>query len=187
MDHSPAPSAIATAELRTPVGRVAVAVSEAGACQIRWCTAEDLAARLGGQAGRAPERTDAVLGQLAEYFGGARRTFALPLDWRGTTQAQRAVLATLYEFVPHGSAVTYGELAALSGTGIPARAIGGIMARNPLPIVVPCHRVLGHGGLGGYSGGSGGDGLEVKRWLLTLEGVLPPTLDWDPAGLPGPP
>lgn len=187
MDLSPGSPTLATADLATPVGRVAVAVSDAGLRAIRWCSAGELADQQGvdsnvvisdGTAARA----DTVLGQLAEYFRGERREFDLPLDWGGTTETPRRVLRTLYDQVPYGTSVTYGELATLSGTGVPARAIGSIMGSNPIPIVVPCHRVLAHDGLGGYSGGAS-HGLEAKRWLLTMEGALPPTLDWSPAGL----
>ncbi|MCT2586387.1 methylated-DNA--[protein]-cysteine S-methyltransferase [Actinophytocola sp. S1-96] len=87
------------------------------------------------------------------------------------SSAQRRVLGTLYETVPYGTVVTYGELA--HRTGIPARGIGAIMGSNPIPIVVPCHRVVAGDGLGGFSGGSG---VESKRRLLTLEGYLPPGL-----------
>mgnify|MGYP001182239185 FL=1 len=63
--------------------------------------------------------------------------------------------------------------------------MGAACGRNPVPVIVPCHRVVAHDGLGGYSGGGRAyDGREVKRWLLVMEGALPPTLDWDPAGLP---
>jgi methylated-DNA-[protein]-cysteine S-methyltransferase len=86
------------------------------------------------------------------------------------------VLSTLFSTVPYGHVVTYGELAERSGTGVPARGIGSIMGSNPIPIIVPCHRVIAGSGLGGFSGG---DGVESKRWLLTLEGYLPPTLDLD--------
>jgi methylated-DNA-[protein]-cysteine S-methyltransferase len=82
--------------------------------------------------------------------------------------------------------VTYGNLASRAGLEaaddvIPARAVGQIMGSNPIPIIVPCHRVVASDGLGGYSGGAG---PEVKRWLLILEGSLPPTLDWTPAQPP---
>lgn len=187
MDLSPSSSPLATADLATPVGRVAVAVSDAGLRAIRWCSAGELAEQQGVVSGGVSagilEHADAVLGQLTEYFQGERREFDVPLDWTGVTETQRRVLRALYDRVPYGDAVTYGELAALSGTGVPARAIGSIMGSNPIPIVVPCHRVLAHDGLGGYSGGAG-HGVEAKRWLLTLEGALPPTLDWSPAGLP---
>ena len=72
--------------------------------------------------------------------------------------------------------LTYGELAARSGTGLPARAIGSIMGANPVPLVIPCHRVVAGDGLGGYSGGEPGQEIATKRWLLELEGALPPTL-----------
>ncbi|MPY98265.1 MAG: methylated-DNA--[protein]-cysteine S-methyltransferase [Actinophytocola sp.] len=176
MTRSPG-STLATADLATPVGRVAVAVSDAGVRAIRWRSAGELAEDASNDG-----RTDVVLAQLQEYFAGERRAFDVPLDWDGVTTTQRQVLQALYDHVPYASSVTYGELATLSGTGVPARAIGSIMGSNPIPIVVPCHRVLAHDGLGGYSGGAG-NGLEVKRWLLTLEGALPPTLDWTPAGL----
>ena len=78
--------------------------------------------------------------------------------------------------VRYGDTITYGELAELSGTGVPARAIGGIMAANPVPIIIPCHRVVASDGLGGYSGGEPGRHLETKRWLLENEGALPPSL-----------
>lgn len=177
MTCSPGSPTLATADLATPVGRVAVAVSDVGVRAIRWCSAGELPE--GANNGRA----DDVLAQLQEYFAGERRAFDVPLDWGGVTATQRHVLQALYDQVPYGASVTYGELATLSGTGVPARGIGSIMGSNPIPIVVPCHRVLAHDGLGGYSGGAG-NGLEVKRWLLTLEGALPPTLDWTPAGLP---
>ena len=78
--------------------------------------------------------------------------------------------------VGYGETITYGELAELSGTGVPARAIGEIMAANPVPIIIPCHRVVASDGLGGYSGGEPGRHLETKRWLLENEGALPPAL-----------
>jgi methylated-DNA-[protein]-cysteine S-methyltransferase len=114
-----------------------------------------------------------VLAQLSRYFTGSLREFDVAVDWRMMSDAQRRVLGTLYSTVPYGTVVTYGELAARSGTGIPPRGIGAIMGSNPIPIVVPCHRVVAGDGLGGFSGGTG---VESKRRLLTLEGYLPPTL-----------
>jgi methylated-DNA-[protein]-cysteine S-methyltransferase len=95
------------------------------------------------------------------------------------------VLGVLFRTVGHGDRVTYGELAQRAvagpdGVSLPARAIGGIMGSNPIPVIVPCHRVVAGNGLGGYSGGTG---IEVKRWLLIFEGALPATLDWTAAGL----
>lgn len=177
------PGSTAVAELSTPVGMLAVAVSEVGLAEVRWGRVEEFVSRSGSPVVRDPSRTEPVARQLSEYFSGERRRFELALDWRHATRSARSVLEALYESVTFGESITYGALAELTASGIPARAIGGIMGRNPLPVVVPCHRVLAHDGLGGYSGGSGGDGLEVKRWLLTLEGVLPPTLDWDRRGL----
>ncbi|WP_246059765.1 methylated-DNA--[protein]-cysteine S-methyltransferase [Herbidospora galbida] len=109
--------------------------------------------------------------QLAAYFAGELKEFTVPVDWRLMSTTQRRVLGLLFESVPYGRAVTYGDLA--HETGIPARAIGSIMGSNPIPIIVPCHRVVAGDGLGGFSGGTG---VESKRWLLTMEGHLPPTL-----------
>ena len=130
------------------------------------------AARGGGRAaGRA-----AGARRLAEYLAGRRRAFDLPLDWRLAGEAARPTLQTLLASVGYGATVTYGELAVRSGLGseyTAARAVGAIMGANPLPVVVPCHRVLGAAGLGGFGGG-----LAVKEWLLALEGVLTPALDF---------
>ncbi|NDL58687.1 methylated-DNA--[protein]-cysteine S-methyltransferase [Phytoactinopolyspora mesophila] len=159
----------------TPVGRVSVAVTHSGLVDVSWAEPQVLAARLSLPAVVDELRTDPVAGQLAEYFAGTRRQFDLAIDWRHLSGTRRSLLQTLYNTVPYGASVTYGELAARHGEDVPARAVGGIMGSNPIPLVVPCHRVVAHDGLGGYSGGAG-DGLEVKRWLLTHEGVLPPTL-----------
>jgi methylated-DNA-[protein]-cysteine S-methyltransferase len=102
-----------------------------------------------------------------------------------TSSLQQQVLRTLVDSVGYGETVSYGALARRVGhdsfgASPPARAVGQIMGSNPIPVVVPCHRVVAADGLGGYSGGTG---TEVKRWLLTLEGALPPTLDWDAACL----
>ncbi|NED96120.1 methylated-DNA--[protein]-cysteine S-methyltransferase [Phytoactinopolyspora alkaliphila] len=167
---------VAVAGISSPVGRVSVAVTTVGVAQVRWAEPEELASRFNRRMVADKARTEPVLSQLREYFDGSRTELTVPLDWSGTSGHQRAVLQALHASVRFGSSVTYGDLAARSGTGVPARGIGAIMGSNPLPIVVPCHRVLAHDGLGGYSGGAAGTGLEVKRWLLALEGVLPATL-----------
>jgi methylated-DNA-[protein]-cysteine S-methyltransferase len=112
---------------------------------------------------------------LREYFAGQRRDFTLPLDLPPMEPVTQAVLQAL-RTVGYGETITYGELAKLSGTGAPARAIGEIMAANPVPIIIPCHRVVASDGLGGYSGGEPGRQVETKRWLLENEGALPPSL-----------
>jgi len=127
-----------------------------------------------------------ALTQLAEYFSGRRRRFDLPLDWSATSRLQRQVLGELHESIGFGETISYGALARQAGvegdsTSLPARAVGQIMGSNPIPLIVPCHRVVAADGLGGFSGGTG---LEVKRWLLVFEGALPPTLDWEPTRLP---
>lgn len=108
--------------------------------------------------------------QLEEYFAGERRTFDVTLDWSGVEPRHRNVLEELVAAAPFGRTVTYGELGRRAGESDP-RDVGQMMASNPLPLVVPCHRVLAADGLGGYGGG-----LELKRRLLELEGVLPPRL-----------
>jgi methylated-DNA-[protein]-cysteine S-methyltransferase len=123
--------------------------------------------------------------QLGEYFSGSRRDFDLPVDWTAMSGRQRRVLEVLFDTVGYGQTISYGALARRAGlddraAALPARAVGQIMGSNPIPVVVPCHRVVAADGLGGYSGGTG---PEVKRWLLTFEGSLPPTLDWEPARL----
>ena len=121
------------------------------------------------------ETVQQAIGQLREYFAGQRTDFDLPLDWPPLDSTTRKVLETL-RTVRGGQTITYGELAERSGTGVPARAIGSIMAANPLPLVIPCHRVVAADGLGGYSGGEPGRELETKRWLMENEGALPPVL-----------
>jgi methylated-DNA-[protein]-cysteine S-methyltransferase len=168
---------VAFGSVSTQVGEVLVAVTEAGLAATAFRDTAAVRGRIGARLGLAVAddraRTSAALTQLRGYFAGELREFDLDIDWRLTTSAAKQVLATLSATVPYGEVVTYGELAERSGTGIPARGIGAIMGSNPIPIVVPCHRVVAGDGLGGFSGGSG---VESKRRLLTLEGYLPPTL-----------
>jgi methylated-DNA-[protein]-cysteine S-methyltransferase len=158
----------------SPVGPLFAAVDGAGALvRLTFLDAPgdeaaelDLLATAGGDPPRrSPERCRAVAEQLAEYFAGRRREFDLPLAPRGT-DFQRAVWSELVR-VPYGSTISYGELAGRVGRARASRAVGGANNRNPLPIVVPCHRVIGaDGSLTGYGGG-----LDRKRALLALEGV----------------
>jgi methylated-DNA-[protein]-cysteine S-methyltransferase len=113
---------------------------------------------------------DEAASQLEEYFAGGRREFELPLDWSGVDARLCEILEELVAAAPYGRTLTYGELGRLVGEE-DARAIGVAMARNPLPLVVPCHRVVAADGIGGYGGG-----VELKRQLLELEHVLPPRL-----------
>lgn len=117
-----------------------------------------------------------AVAQLRAYFDGRLGDFDMPVDFGQISDVARTVLTTLTEEVPAGTTVTYGQLAEASGTGIPARAVGGIMGLNPIPIIVPCHRVVAGDGLGGYSGGLPGHELGTKRRLLEFEDALPQPL-----------
>ena len=153
----------------TQVGEVGLLAGPAGLRRLGW----GLAA---GESSTEPDETvQQVLGQLREYFAGQRGDFDLTLDLPPLEPTTLTVLQTL-QGVRCGETVTYGELARRSGTGVPARAIGSIMAANPVPLVIPCHRVVAGDGLGGYSGGEPGRGPQTKRWLLEHEGALPTTL-----------
>jgi methylated-DNA-[protein]-cysteine S-methyltransferase len=121
------------------------------------------------------ETVQLTLAQLREYFAGQRRSFDVPLDLPAMAPATRAVLDAL-QTIGYGETITYAQLALRSGTGLPARAIGSVMAANPVPILIPCHRVVASDGLGGYSGGEPSQELATKRWLLEREGALPPAL-----------
>jgi len=126
-----------------------------------------LAARISPRMVEAPARLDPVRRELEEYFEGARRSFDVPIDWRLSTGFVRKVLRRTAR-IPFGETRSYGEVAASAGSPRAFRAAGSALGSNPIPIVVPCHRVLRSGGaLGGYGGG-----LELKRRLLELEGVL---------------
>ncbi|MBW8762038.1 MAG: methylated-DNA--[protein]-cysteine S-methyltransferase [Microbacterium sp.] len=157
--------------LRTPVGVIGVVSSGEAITQVTWRSTAPVGADAGPDA-----LLDEAIAQLREYFDGERRDFDLPIDLGAQTDATRAVLTALFETVASGDTVTYGELAVRSGTTIPARGIGAIMGANPVPLIVPCHRVVAGDGLGGYSGGEPGQGLETKRWLLEHEGALPTSL-----------
>jgi methylated-DNA-[protein]-cysteine S-methyltransferase len=161
----------------TEMGDVLAAVTTDGLVATAFTDSPHIRAAIATRLGLTEAPTSAaasgVLAQLSDYFAGELREFDLSVDWRLMSSAQQRVLGTLYSTVPYGSVVTYGELAARSGSGIPPRGIGSIMGSNPIPIVVPCHRVVAGDGLGGFSGGTG---VESKRRLLTLEGYLPPTL-----------
>jgi methylated-DNA-[protein]-cysteine S-methyltransferase len=164
-------SELSTLVLETPIGRIGVSATEAGLLRVA------LPARAGELRGEGTGESAAIArlaaAQLGEYLAGERRVFDLPLDWTGVRERHRRVLEELVEAAPYGRTVTYGELGARAGEPDP-REVGVMMARNPLPLVVPCHRVLAADGLGGYGGG-----LELKRTLLELEHVLPPQLPLD--------
>ena len=104
--------------------------------------------------------------QLEQYFAGRRQAFRLPIELSGLPAFTRKILETL-QSVPFGETLTYGELADRAGYPRAARAVGQVMAANPLPIIIPCHRVVAAGGRpGGYSGGGG---VSTKEWLLAFE------------------
>ena len=158
----------------TPIGDLLVAVTPAGLCRIGFdaepeAAIEELARTHGVRVLRAPRPVEAARRQLDEYFSGTRRSFELPIDLARLPGFQQLVLAELAR-VPYGATATYGSLATRIGRDRAARAVGGALNRNPVPIVLPCHRVLGSDGrLVGYAGG-----IERKRLLLELEaGVAP--------------
>lgn len=155
----------------SPVGQLFVAISERGLCAISFhSTEQDFVRRLEGrgfQALRADQYVKGAISQLREYFAGRRQRFEVPVDLTGQTQFQRLVLETTAK-VPLGQVVSYGEVARQIGKPRATRAVGAVLGQNPIPIIVPCHRVIGSdGGLHGYRGG-----LDIKERLLRLEGAL---------------
>jgi methylated-DNA-[protein]-cysteine S-methyltransferase len=156
----------------TPVGRLFVATTERGLCRIAYDAEPDqeldrLARTFGLRVLRSAKPIDTARRELDEYFDGKRQGFDLPVDVALLADFNRRVLGEL-ALVPYGEVVTYGELAARVSRPGAARAVGTVMNRNPLPIVLPCHRVIGaNGKLVGYGGG-----LERKEQLLRLEGAL---------------
>jgi methylated-DNA-[protein]-cysteine S-methyltransferase len=195
-------TALSWTTIGTPAGQLSVGCSEAGLAAVRFGGPPRAADGPPGDSRETrPELLAQTCGQLSEYFAGQRRAFDLPIDWSAVSPLQYRVLSVLFESVGYGDTITYGALArragvvqqagaadgdAAAGTAaavtLPARTVGQIMGSNPVPVIVPCHRVVAGNGLGGFSGGIG---PELKRWLLIFEGALPPTLDWTPAGLPG--
>jgi methylated-DNA-[protein]-cysteine S-methyltransferase len=157
----------------SPVGPLLLAVTEAGLCRISFDpeperATDELARTFGVRVLRGPREVDRVRRELEEYFEGRRRTFDLPLDLRGRSGFSREILDRLAR-VPYGQVTTYKSLAVEAGNPLAARAVGTIMNRNPIPIVLPCHRVVGsNGSLVGYGGG-----LDRKRLLLDLESGRP--------------
>jgi methylated-DNA-[protein]-cysteine S-methyltransferase len=156
----------------TPIGSLIVGVSELGLCRVGFdpepeVELERLACDFGPRVLRTSKALDCVRRELDEYFAGRRRAFDLELDLRAVPEFHRRVLDELSR-VEYGHTTTYGTLAAQVGSPRAARAVGTVMNRNPLPIVLPCHRVVGaSGSLTGYGGG-----LDRKEWLLRLEGAL---------------
>jgi methylated-DNA-[protein]-cysteine S-methyltransferase len=160
----------------SPMGTLLVATTDRGLCRISFDPeadrmTEELARAFGARVLRAAGPIEPVRRQLDEYFEGRRTKFELAVDLRPAAPFSRDVLRRLAS-VPHGEVTTYGALARAAGRPQAARAVGTVMNRNPIPIVLPCHRVVGaNGSLVGYAGG-----LERKERLLKLEGALDNTI-----------
>ncbi|MGP7795436.1 methylated-DNA--[protein]-cysteine S-methyltransferase [Sphingomonas sp. CLY1604] len=157
--------------LDSPVGTLTLVASDAGLVAVLWPDDDPLRVRLGPLAnGAGSPILQAAADQLGGYFAGERRSFDLPLDWRGT-DFQKRVWAELLT-IPYGETRSYGAIARAIGRPGASRAVGAANGRNPLSIVAPCHRVVGTSGhLTGFAGG-----LEAKALLLALErraGELP--------------
>ncbi|MEU8551078.1 methylated-DNA--[protein]-cysteine S-methyltransferase [Streptomyces roseoverticillatus] len=180
----PRPQEWAWATVGAPIGPLGIAATPRGLLQVIFrAGAEETEAAVAGLTRRmgtgpasgpcaAREILDLASAELAAYFAGHRETFSVPLDWSLISGFNRRVLRELAAGVPYGTAVSYQDLADRVGERGAARAVGVAMGSNPLPVVVPCHRVIeSNGGLGGFGGG-----LEIKRALLSLEGVLPEPL-----------
>ena len=164
---------VAYGRYESPLGDLTVIVTPRGLARLSYAGEGidgqliEIAERISPRILEAPERTDTVRRQLDEYFAGRRHDFAVPIDWRLVRGFAGDVLRATAR-IPFGAVSSYRQVAAEAGSPNAYRAAGNALGSNPIPIVVPCHRVLHAGGsLGGYTGG-----LDRKRYLLQLEGVL---------------
>lgn len=167
---------IAYACVDSPIGTLVVVATPRGLARIGYepqdggldSILDEVALRLSPAIVEAPARLDGIRRELDEYFDGRRRQFAIALDWALTAPGFRRRVLQECAQIPFGATSTYKQMAIAAGSPRAFRAAGGALGSNPIPIVVPCHRVLASsGGLGGYTGG-----LERKRALLSIEGGM---------------
>lgn len=161
---------VAYDEIDSPFGLLLACATDAGVVRLAFASEDQgavldiLADRISPRVLRAPGRLEPLRRELGEYFTGRRQRFDVGVDWRLSAGFRRVALAAVAR-VPYGATATYAAVAEAAGSPRAVRAAGSACATNPVPIVVPCHRVLrSAGGLGGYLGG-----LDVKRALLDLE------------------
>jgi methylated-DNA-[protein]-cysteine S-methyltransferase len=161
---------VAYRTLDTPVGTLLLAATEKGLIRVAYAAEghdkvlKTLAKRISPRILHAPRRLDAAAREMDDYFAGRRRSFDLPLDWSLSTGFRRTVLSHLPD-IAYGHTASYAAVAAAAGSPKAVRAVGTACATNPLPVVVPCHRViLADGSFGGYLGGPA-----AKQALLELE------------------
>jgi methylated-DNA-[protein]-cysteine S-methyltransferase len=171
---------VSYAPVDSPFGSLLAASTERGLVRLAFpeesvdSVLERLAERLSPRIVEAPAPPQPLLRELDEYFSGSRHEFELDLDWSLIGPFGRRVLQVTSD-IPYGGVLSYSEVAAEAGSPRGSRAAGNALGSNPIPIVIPCHRVLRTGGsLGGYGGG-----LDRKRYLLELEGALTPRLQDD--------
>jgi methylated-DNA-[protein]-cysteine S-methyltransferase len=164
---------VSYASVDSPFGELLLARSQRGLLRLAFpeesvdAALERIATRISPRIVAAPAELEPIARELHEYFDGRRRSFDVPLDWSLMSPFGRRVLHATAE-IPFGGVSSYAEVAAEAGSPRGYRAAGNALGANPIPIVIPCHRVLhSGGGLGGYGGG-----LERKRFLLELEGAL---------------
>lgn len=163
------PSRALCAWIEAPFGPVFLARTEKGICRVSFRQGEDeLLSDLERRSllpEMAPNELDRERRELEEYFGGKRRRFDLPIDLRWGTEFQKRVLRETSR-IPFGESARYADVARRIGRPNAQRAVGNALGRNPVPIVIPCHRVIAsNGGIGGYTGG-----LDIKRTLMRIEG-----------------
>ena len=158
----------------SPLGDLWIASTDYGLAAIEWSRDEAdfgiyLAKRFKRPVQPDPDKVAPTLQQLDEYLQGERKAFHLPIDWSLLRPFQIQVLQITFA-IPYGQTRTYGDIAYEIGNPRAARAVGRAQATNPMPLVIPCHRVIGSDGkLHGYGGG---EGLPTKEWLLKLEGAV---------------
>jgi methylated-DNA-[protein]-cysteine S-methyltransferase len=163
---------VGIATMDSPIGTLLLASTPAGLVRVSFfdhdSTLADLAARISPRILDAPKRLDPVRRQLDEYFDAKRQHFDIPIDWTLVGEWGRKILDACAH-IPFGEVRTYGEMAAAAGSPKASRAAGTALGHNPVPVIVPCHRVLPAGGrsIGSYTGG-----VHIKEHLLRLEGFL---------------
>lgn len=162
---------VAYAVVDSPLGPLTAAITPRGLVRLAYPgeegVLEELSTRISPRVLEMPAKLDRLRRQLDEYFEGSLRRFRFELDWTLVGPFGRKILATTAK-IPYGTVASYGEVATRTGNPRASRAAGNALGSNPIPIVVPCHRVVRSGGaLGGYTGG-----LDRKEFLLRLEGFL---------------